>query len=113
MLKVSDLVRLKSGGPLMTVAAVDGDQISCIWFGSDHTPHRESFPEVLLTKVSSDVRAAAGALSSAVQLRVAGREWTFPFFQRRPARREPTSPGSSAVPATTAQPTPGANVDVD
>jgi uncharacterized protein YodC (DUF2158 family) len=112
MLEVGDLVRLKSGGPLMTVAAVNGDQIGCIWFGSDHTPHRESFPEVLLTKVSSDVRAAAGALSSAVQLRVAGREWTFPFFPRRPLRRDPT-PSVSTVPATTAQSIPGANVDVD
>jgi uncharacterized protein YodC (DUF2158 family) len=112
MLQVGDLVRLKSGGPLMTVAAVDGDQISCIWFGSDHTPHRESFPAVLLSKVSSDVRAAAGALSSAVQLRVAGREWTFPFFPRRPVRRDPSLP-VSAVPATTAQPIPAANVDVD
>jgi uncharacterized protein YodC (DUF2158 family) len=112
MLQVGDLVRLKSGGPLMTVAAVNGDQIGCIWFGSDHTPHRESFPEVLLTKVSSDVRAAAGALSSAVQLRVAGREWTFPFFPRRPLRRDRKSP-ESATPATTAQSTPGANIDVD
>jgi uncharacterized protein YodC (DUF2158 family) len=64
MLKVGDLVRLNSSGPGMAVAAVDRAKISCIWFGSDHTPHRETFASVLLTKVSSDVRSAARALST-------------------------------------------------
>jgi len=96
MLDVGNLVRLKSGGPLMTVAAVNGDQISCIWFGSDSTPHRETFPEVLLTEVTADVRAAAGALSRAVQLRVAGRTWTFPDLRSAWRRR--------ALPAAAEQP---------
>ncbi len=31
-LKVGNLVRLKSGGPLLTVTAVDGDTVTCQWF---------------------------------------------------------------------------------
>jgi uncharacterized protein YodC (DUF2158 family) len=30
--KPDDIVRLKSGGPVMTVTAVDGDTILCDWF---------------------------------------------------------------------------------
>jgi len=30
--KVGDVVRLKSGGPAMTVDFIDGEQVTCVWF---------------------------------------------------------------------------------
>jgi uncharacterized protein YodC (DUF2158 family) len=97
MLQVGDLVRLKSGGPLMTVAGVDGDQIRCIWFGADHTPHRETFPVVLLTKVSSDVRGAVEALSTALQLRGTGQTWHLPNLPNPFRRREASTPSRAST----------------
>lgn len=30
--KIGDKVKLKSGGPIMTVSYVDGESIECTWF---------------------------------------------------------------------------------
>src|ERR1700692_2229662 len=34
-LRSGNLVRLRSGGPLMTVVGIEGDQVSCAWTGRD------------------------------------------------------------------------------
>jgi uncharacterized protein YodC (DUF2158 family) len=55
-----DLVRLKSGGPLMTVEQVgktsfDEDGVWCTWFekiGNRQVVQRETFPPVVLEKSS-------------------------------------------------------------
>lgn len=36
MLKTGDIVRLKSGGPAMTVDKVNNSKISCVWFNEEH-----------------------------------------------------------------------------
>lgn len=52
--KKGDVVRLKSGGPQMTVMEVDGTRVACIWYremwiddGSEHYPTRTLDEEVL------------------------------------------------------------------
>ena len=45
------LVVLKSGGPTMTVAKVDGDDVHCFWMeknGSSNVKRDERFPAVTL-----------------------------------------------------------------
>jgi uncharacterized protein YodC (DUF2158 family) len=44
-----DLVRVRSGGPLMTVTAVHGDQVNCVWTDWDGQLKSESLPIALLT----------------------------------------------------------------
>lgn len=55
--KPGDLVRLKSGGPRMTVERVgkditgDGDEVSCVWtelVGKKTSVNRDAFPPVVL-----------------------------------------------------------------
>ena len=45
-----DLVRLRSGGPAMTVDSVKGNQADCFWTGEDGQPNAESFPIYVLQK---------------------------------------------------------------
>jgi len=51
--KEGELVRLKSGGPLMTVEEAHEHDLSCIWFekvGNKQVLQRNSFPPVVLEK---------------------------------------------------------------
>jgi uncharacterized protein YodC (DUF2158 family) len=44
-----ELVRLRSGGPMMTVSAVKGDQVECVWTDDSGQPADATFPaDVLL-----------------------------------------------------------------
>jgi uncharacterized protein YodC (DUF2158 family) len=45
-----DLVRLRSGGPAMTVDSIKGNQADCFWTGADGEPNAESFPIGVLQK---------------------------------------------------------------
>jgi uncharacterized protein YodC (DUF2158 family) len=45
-----DLVRLRSGGPAMTVDSIKGRQVDCFWTGEDGQPNAESFPIDVLQK---------------------------------------------------------------
>lgn len=45
-----DLVRLRSGGPAMTVGSIKGNQVDCFWTGEDGQPNAESFPIDVLQK---------------------------------------------------------------
>ena len=45
-----DLVRLRSGGPAMTIDSIKGDQADCFWTGADGEPNAESFPLDVLQK---------------------------------------------------------------
>jgi uncharacterized protein YodC (DUF2158 family) len=46
-----DLVRLRSGGPLMTVDSVKGDQVECVWTDLNNgQPDDATFPAEMLQK---------------------------------------------------------------
>lgn len=49
-LQHGDLVRLRSGGPLMTVASIRGNQVDCFWTDGEGQPNAESFPIDVLQK---------------------------------------------------------------
>src|SRR5712671_7085239 len=48
-LQSGDLVRLRSGGPLMIVKNVQGDQVICSWSEEDGKLQSDSFPIAMLT----------------------------------------------------------------
>jgi uncharacterized protein YodC (DUF2158 family) len=43
-------VRMRSGGPLMTVDGIKGNQVECYWTGTDGVPISESFPAAVLQR---------------------------------------------------------------
>ncbi|WP_420836283.1 DUF2158 domain-containing protein [Bradyrhizobium valentinum] len=49
-LRGGDLVRLRSGGPLMTVDSIKGDQVDCYWADGNDQISAESFPIYVLRK---------------------------------------------------------------
>lgn len=50
-LRPGDVVKLKSGGPLMTVIAGPSLDPLCMWFGDDGVPLTHEFPSVALIVV--------------------------------------------------------------
>lgn len=44
-----DVVTLKSGGQLLTVAAVSDENVQCIWIGEEGDFFRETVPVAVLT----------------------------------------------------------------
>jgi uncharacterized protein YodC (DUF2158 family) len=50
-LRSGNLVRLRSGGPLMTIARINGDQANCVWTDLDGQFESGNFPvDVLQTE---------------------------------------------------------------
>jgi uncharacterized protein YodC (DUF2158 family) len=49
------VVMLKSGGPTMTVVAVDGTDIACVWIGEEGALFRETLPAVALELIDMTV----------------------------------------------------------
>ena len=47
-LHAGDLVRVRSGGPLMTVTGIQGDQVNCSWTDWNGDLKSESFPTAVL-----------------------------------------------------------------
>jgi len=45
-----ELVRLRSGGPMMTVSAIKGDQVECVWTDDSGQPDDATFPTDVLQK---------------------------------------------------------------
>jgi uncharacterized protein YodC (DUF2158 family) len=50
-LKTGDVVMLKSGGQPLTVAEVKGDDILCLWMGSEGDLFRETLPLATLEQL--------------------------------------------------------------
>ena len=50
-LKTGDVVMLKSGGQPLTVAEVKGDDIICLWMGSEGDLFRETLPLAALDRL--------------------------------------------------------------
>jgi len=46
-IKPGDVVRLKSGGPLMTVSSIDGKLVNVCWFSGDTPKFSKLFPDCL------------------------------------------------------------------
>lgn len=49
--EIGDIVSLKSGSPRMTIDAIGGSRMTCVWF-IDNTYHRQEFDQGTLEKVA-------------------------------------------------------------
>jgi uncharacterized protein YodC (DUF2158 family) len=49
-LRRGDLVRLRSGGPLMTVENIKGSEVDCYWSDWNGQPNAQAFPIEVLQK---------------------------------------------------------------
>jgi uncharacterized protein YodC (DUF2158 family) len=54
-LKAGDIVVLKSGGPALTVAEINGESVECVWIGEDGELFREELPSIVLDAVEMDL----------------------------------------------------------
>jgi uncharacterized protein YodC (DUF2158 family) len=54
-----DVVRLKSGGPKMTVVHVADDEVFCEWFDDKKEPQSRGFSPVSLKVAGSDAISSA------------------------------------------------------
>jgi uncharacterized protein YodC (DUF2158 family) len=50
-IRIASAVRLKSGGPIMTVSSIHDDEARCEWFDSSWEPQACSYPLSMLTPV--------------------------------------------------------------
>jgi uncharacterized protein YodC (DUF2158 family) len=50
-LKTGDVVMLKSGGQPLTVAEVKGDDVLCLWIGTEGDLFRETLPLATLERL--------------------------------------------------------------
>lgn len=50
-LKTGDVVMLKSGGQPLTVAEVKGDEVLCLWIGTEGDLFRETLPLATLERL--------------------------------------------------------------
>ena len=48
-----DLVRLRSGGPLMTVGSIKDGEVDCFWSDATDQANDAKFPAYVLQKISS------------------------------------------------------------
>jgi uncharacterized protein YodC (DUF2158 family) len=53
-LKPGDVVMLKSGGHLITVAEVNEDSAECVWMGVEGDLYRETLPLAVLEAAEAD-----------------------------------------------------------
>lgn len=52
--KPGDVVVLKSGGPAMTVASVEEDDVKCLWIGEEGELFREDIPAIALELIETE-----------------------------------------------------------
>nr|WP_281722858.1 DUF2158 domain-containing protein [Nitrosomonas nitrosa] len=53
-LKKGDVVRLKSGGPKMTIKFIEGETVACVWFNEKNQKQEAAFEAEMLEKSDKD-----------------------------------------------------------